>query len=137
MKLPKKIIGGRIALAVDDVPALCAVLKSKGVRVIGEPVDYSVCQAVEILDPDGNTVILHHRANGTFGQHSVPQDKEAAILLDLERAALDRWANGDPSGFLEICAPDVVYFDPSLDERLDGLHALSRLYERVPRPDSS
>jgi predicted enzyme related to lactoylglutathione lyase/ketosteroid isomerase-like protein len=131
LKLPKKIAGGRIALAVDDVAALSAALQSKGVRVIGEPVDYSICQAVEILDPDGNTVILHHRANGTVGQNSEPQEKQAATILDMERAALDRWAKGDPSGFLEICAPDVVYFDPSLDDRLDGLHALSQLYERV------
>jgi predicted enzyme related to lactoylglutathione lyase/ketosteroid isomerase-like protein len=70
MKLPEKIAGGRIALAVDDVFAACAELKSKGVRVVGEPVDYGVCCAVEILDPDGNTVILHRRADGTSGQDS-------------------------------------------------------------------
>jgi catechol 2,3-dioxygenase-like lactoylglutathione lyase family enzyme len=60
--------GGRIALAVDDVYAACAELKAKGVRMAGEPVDYSVCRAVEALDPDGNTVILHQRADGTCGQ---------------------------------------------------------------------
>lgn len=62
--------GGRIALAVEDVQAAYVELKGKEVRVVGEPVDYGVCQAVEVLDPDGNLVILHHRADGTFGQES-------------------------------------------------------------------
>jgi predicted enzyme related to lactoylglutathione lyase len=55
---------------VEDVHAACAELKNKGVRVLAEPVDYGVCCAVEVLDPDGNTVILHKRADGTFGQGS-------------------------------------------------------------------
>jgi predicted enzyme related to lactoylglutathione lyase/ketosteroid isomerase-like protein len=131
VKLPGTIAGGRIALAVADVHAACAELKAKGARVVGEPVDYTVCCAVEVLDPDGNTVILHRRANGTFGQNSETEDKEAAVVLAMERAALDRWAKGDPSGFLEICAPDVVYFDPTMERRLDGLEGLTRLYEKV------
>jgi hypothetical protein len=49
----------------------------------------------------------------------------------MEKNALDRWAKGDPSGFLEISAPDVVYFDPSLEHRLDGIEALTRLYESI------
>ena len=28
-------------------------------------------------------------------------------VISLERAAMDRWGNGDPSGFLEIYAPGV------------------------------
>jgi hypothetical protein len=50
-------------------------------------------------------------------------------LLALERSALDRWCQGDPSGFLELCASDVVYFDPLLPARLDGLPALHEYYE--------
>ena len=69
VKLPAKIAGGRIALAVEDVYAACSELKSHGAQVVGEPVDYSVCCAVEVLDPDGNTVILHKRADGTCGQN--------------------------------------------------------------------
>ncbi len=68
VKLPEQIAGGRVAFAVDDVHGAYAELKSKGVRVVGQPVDYGVCCAVEILDPDSNTVILHKRADGTFGQ---------------------------------------------------------------------
>jgi predicted enzyme related to lactoylglutathione lyase/ketosteroid isomerase-like protein len=130
-RLAPPITGARVALAVEDVAAACAALKAQGARLAGEPVDYKVCQAVEVLDPDGNTIILHHRADGTFGQNSSADDQETAAILALERAALDRWAKGDPSGFLEICCPDVVYFDPTLERRLDGLEALTHLYEGV------
>ena len=44
----------------------------------------------------------------------------ASAIIALESAALERWGNGDPLGFLEICAPDVVYFDPNLESRIDG-----------------
>lgn len=59
------------------------------------------------------------------------QRELAATIIAMERAALDRWAKGDPSGFLEISAPDVVYFDPMQERRLDGFQALSRLYESI------
>lgn len=50
-------------------------------------------------------------------------------ILRLEEDALARWCRGDPSGFLELSAPDVVYFDPFLPARLDGLAALGAYYE--------
>jgi predicted enzyme related to lactoylglutathione lyase len=71
IRLPETISGGRIALAVDDVPAACSELKPKGVSIVKEPQDYSVCWAMEILDPDGNPIILHRRADGTFGNTTV------------------------------------------------------------------
>lgn len=55
----------------------------------------------------------------------------AATIIALERAALERWGKGDPSGYLEISAPEVVYFDPFLERRLDGLEALTRYYEAL------
>lgn len=58
-------------------------------------------------------------------------DSIEAHLIDLERRALVRWCNGDPGGFLEICAPDVVYFDPFLDRRIDGLSALTEYYAGI------
>ncbi len=57
------------------------------------------------------------------------QNGTTAAIIALERAALDRWGKGDPSGFIEISAPEVVYFDPFLERRLDGLEALTRYYE--------
>jgi len=53
------------------------------------------------------------------------------LVVGLERAALDRWGKGDPEGFLEITAPDVTYFDPYLEQRVDGLSALTAWYEPI------
>ncbi len=52
-------------------------------------------------------------------------------IVALETRALERWCKGDPSGFLEISAADVVYFDPFVDKRVDGLGALTRYYEAL------
>ena len=54
-----------------------------------------------------------------------------SLIIAMERAALDRWIRGDPSGFLEITAPDIVYFDPYRKKRLDGLEALTALYKEL------
>jgi len=52
-------------------------------------------------------------------------------IISMEHTALDRWSQGDPSGFLEISAPDVVYFDPSQERRLNGLAELATHYESL------
>jgi hypothetical protein len=54
-----------------------------------------------------------------------------STIIAMECAALERWIHGDPSGFLEICAPDVVYFDPYRERRIDGLEALTTLYKEI------
>jgi ketosteroid isomerase-like protein len=62
----------------------------------------------------------------------IPNETDIAeTIIALEKAALERWGNGDPSGFLEICAPDVVYFDPGRKTRLDGKAALEEFYESI------
>ena len=58
-------------------------------------------------------------------------DKVADTIIAMECAALDRWGKGDPDGFLEICASDVVYFDPGLKVRIDGLDELREYYEAI------
>ena len=55
----------------------------------------------------------------------------AQTIIGMERAALVRWGRGDPSGFLEISAEDVVYFDPFQVRRLNGLAELRALYESI------
>jgi hypothetical protein len=52
-------------------------------------------------------------------------------IIALEKAALDRWSKGDPSGFLEISAEEVCYFDPFVEKRIDGKKALAELYESL------
>jgi hypothetical protein len=51
-------------------------------------------------------------------------------IIAMEKAALTRWGNGDPAGFLEITAPDVVYFDPYIPCRIDGVQALNDYYRQ-------
>lgn len=57
--------------------------------------------------------------------------KDNELIIAMERAALERWGKGDPSGFLEITDEDVVYFDPFVEKRLDGKKALTDLYESI------
>ena len=52
-------------------------------------------------------------------------------IIALEQGALERWCQGDPSRCLELSAPDVVYFDPFIDRRIDGIDALGAYYARL------
>jgi ketosteroid isomerase-like protein len=52
----------------------------------------------------------------------------AGQILMLERGALDRWGRGDPSGFLELYAADITYFDPVTETRIDGHQAMVDYY---------
>jgi len=52
-------------------------------------------------------------------------------IISLEKKALERWNQGDPSGYLELSANDVVYFDPFTTHRIDGLNKLTELYESI------
>ncbi|MGI8749345.1 MAG: VOC family protein [Thermoleophilaceae bacterium] len=53
--------GGPVALRVDDVESARGELESRGVSFIGETMDSGVCHQAFFEDPDGNTLILHHR----------------------------------------------------------------------------
>jgi catechol 2,3-dioxygenase-like lactoylglutathione lyase family enzyme len=50
-----------IALQVDDVESARATLQDKGVAFRGDTIDSGVCHQAIFADPDGNTLILHHR----------------------------------------------------------------------------
>ena len=50
-----------IALHVDDVEAARAELESRGVKFARETIDSGVCHMAIFEDPDGNTLMLHHR----------------------------------------------------------------------------
>ena len=56
-----------------------------------------------------------------------PADRDAEVIA-VERAALDRWGKGDPQGFLQTYAPEVTYFDPFQETRIDGQDAMQKLY---------
>ena len=50
-----------VALRVDDVAAARAELESRGVKFAAETIDSGVCHMAPFHDPDGNTLLLHHR----------------------------------------------------------------------------
>jgi predicted enzyme related to lactoylglutathione lyase len=50
-----------IALHVDDVEAARAELEAKGVTFAGDTFDTGVCHMAFFADPDGNSLMLHHR----------------------------------------------------------------------------
>jgi len=58
-------------------------------------------------------------------------DSLAKQIIQMEKNALERWNNGDPSGYIEILADDAVYFDPSLERRLDGKEELIKILEPI------
>jgi hypothetical protein len=58
-------------------------------------------------------------------QAPVP-NQVAAEVIATERATLNRWAKGDTFGFVEIAAPDITYFDPDAERRVDGVEAFKR-----------
>ncbi len=55
-----------------------------------------------------------------------PADDLTAEIIAMEKAMLDRWGTGDTDSFLELAAPEITYFDPSLEKRLDGREAFEK-----------
>ena len=45
-------------------------------------------------------------------------------IIALERTALDRYLAQDPEGYLSLYAPEVTYFDPMTERRVDGFKAM-------------
>ena len=50
-----------VALHVDDVKAARAELESRGVEFLGDTIDSGVCHMAIFNDPNGNTLMIHHR----------------------------------------------------------------------------
>lgn len=55
------VTGGTVALSVGDVEATVKELQAKGVVFEAELIDSGVCKMVPFSDPDGNSLMLHHR----------------------------------------------------------------------------
>ncbi len=72
---------------------------------------------------------------------ATPAGDPAAEIIAMEKAMLDRWGTGDTDSFLELAAPEITYFDPSLEKRLDGREAFEKFLAplkgtfRVPKYD--
>jgi ketosteroid isomerase-like protein len=94
---------------------------------------------------EGEWKIIH--THWSFIQHSLPESLEmtipvlmkddkplggiAAEIMRLETGALERWRKGDPSGGLEISAPEITYFDSDTPARLNGWDELKKEYDKV------
>ena len=50
-----------IALHVDDVASARGELEDKGVEFVADTMDSGVCHMAIFRDPDGNTLMFHHR----------------------------------------------------------------------------
>jgi predicted enzyme related to lactoylglutathione lyase len=59
--------GISIALAVPDARVAVEELRAKGVAILQEVQESSVCHMALIADPDGTLLWLHQRKDGTAG----------------------------------------------------------------------
>ena len=53
--------GASVALEVADFDGAVAALRAGGVRFTIEPMDSGVCRMAGVLDPDGNSIMIHQR----------------------------------------------------------------------------
>ena len=118
-----------VAFEVDDLDSALA-----GKNVIIPPSSPSEGVRVAFIADDGAPIELleydRHRRDGNVAQGRGHEDV-AATILALERAALDRWIDGDPGGFIDLAAEDIAYFDPFQPKRVDGREAFVRLMESI------
>ena len=61
MGLEHTAVRNALALHVADVAAVRSTLESRGVTFAGETFDTGVCHMAFFQDPDGNSLMLHHR----------------------------------------------------------------------------
>jgi ketosteroid isomerase-like protein len=55
---------------------------------------------------------------------------EPSILI-LEKAAMERWRNGDPMGFVEMSADDISYIDPGQTKPILGLDVYTEYMKQL------
>ena len=58
-------------------------------------------------------------------------DSMLGELVATERSALDRWIHLDPSAYLGAFAPEVTYFDPTTDTRVNGIEAIEMRFAPI------
>lgn len=61
-------------------------------------------------------------------ERTVNEKEISDKIVTMEKTALDRWGKGDPWGYLDIFAPEVTYYNPFEDKRIDGLEAMKKYY---------
>jgi len=57
------------------------------------------------------------------------EENLAKTIIAMEKAALEKWLKGNPTGYLNIYAEDFTYFDPI--QRLNGFEKIKEFYESM------
>jgi ketosteroid isomerase-like protein len=52
-------------------------------------------------------------------------------ILSLEKAAMERWRNGDPMGFVVQSSKDICYVDPGLTQPIIGLEDYTEFMRKI------
>jgi ketosteroid isomerase-like protein len=52
-------------------------------------------------------------------------------IVEIEKNALEKWYAGDPSAYIAMMDPEIGYFEPILEKRLDGKDQLTKMYEAL------
>jgi len=55
----------------------------------------------------------------------------ADSVIAAEKSALDRWGRGDPQGYIETYSPDITYFDPFTEKRVDGIAGMKAMLAAI------
>lgn len=53
------------------------------------------------------------------------------VILTLEKEAMERWRKGDPMGWAELSAEDVIYIDPGLTKPIIGIEENTAFLKRL------
>ena len=72
-----------------------------------------------------------HSINTTLYLFIMEKQRIEADIIAMEKSALEKWNKGNPSGYLEIYAEDITYFDPYHNERIFGLENMCAFYEEL------
>lgn len=59
------------------------------------------------------------------------QESIETTIIELEKVALEKLNKGNPSGYLEIYADDITYFDPFQEKRFDGFKSVQTFYKSL------
>lgn len=70
------------------------------------------------------SVLMSASCGTPRAEEAAPAPPTLDEIVALERAALDRWVRLDPQGYLDLFAPEMTYFDPQRDKRIDGADAM-------------
>lgn len=81
------------------------------------------------------TIFAYRKSTYNFNRHSsfmtINNEKIKATIIALEKQALEQWNSGNPDGFIDLSADNVVYIDPAFENKLEGKKALEDYYNSI------